>query len=49
MLGDPEAAISPALGVLREIERVPQGGCRIPPFDNRREVEDRKLHVFYNA
>ena len=40
MLGEPEAAIAPALGVLREVERVPErlrGGAA---FDDRREVED---------
>ena len=42
MLGQPVAVIAPALGVLRQIEAIPErirGGAA---FDNRRQIENRE-------
>ena len=42
VLGEPEAPVAPALGVLREVERVAERLGRRPALDDRREIEDRK-------
>jgi hypothetical protein len=42
VLGEPEAAIAPALGVLREVERVRQRQRRVAAFDDGGEIEYRK-------
>ena len=42
VLRDPEAPIAPALGVLREIDRVLQRLGGRAAFDDRREIEDRE-------
>jgi hypothetical protein len=40
MLGEPEAAVAPPLGVLREVQRVPEGSRNRPAFDDRSEIEN---------
>ena len=40
MLGQPVAVIAPALGVLREVERVPECLGGVAALDDRREIED---------
>ena len=43
MLGQPEAVVAPALGVLRQVEAVPERLRGSAAFDNRREIEDREI------
>ena len=40
MLGEPEAAVAPALGMLRKVEGVPERRGGIAAFGHRGEVED---------
>ena len=42
MLGQPVAAVAPALGVAREVERVAERLRGVAALDDRREVEDGK-------
>lgn len=42
MLREPEAPVTPALRVPREIDGVAEGARGIAPFDYRREIEDRE-------
>ena len=42
MLGQPEAGVSPRLGVLGEVECVGKGLRRRPAFNDGREVENRE-------
>ena len=40
VLGEPEAPVAPALGVLRQVERVAQRARRVAVGGDRREIED---------
>ena len=42
VLGEPEAVVAPALGVLGQVERVPERVARRRALDDRRQVENRE-------
>ena len=45
MFGQPVTIITPALGVLREIDGVTKRERSVAAFDDRTKVEDRKPHA----
>jgi two-component system, LuxR family, response regulator FixJ len=45
MLGEPEAAVSEALGMTRQVEGISQGVGRARAFGNKGEIEDREGHL----
>ena len=43
MFREPKAVITPALGMLREIGRVPKRQGRVATFDDGRKIENREM------